>query len=131
MKSFRAILVIDFNAKSLKNVMEFDVAFKKLSKELCDAIADPIGGKEINISNHQAEVLLKQRRGKTGDLNGIIFKGTRGPNKNPKRARVCKHPNPTVQKRLYYTRTNMENRGFSVSEIQQELDAIIKSKIIV
>ncbi len=81
MQQLRAVLVVDFDAGTLKDVMEFDETFKKLSKKLCKKITDKSVDKNIEVKNHQAEALLAQRRGPTGKLRDIIFRGTRGPNK--------------------------------------------------
>ncbi len=81
MHMFRAVLVVDFDASALKDVVEFDKTFKELSKELCNEITDQSVDKNIKVKNYQAEALLAQRRGPTGKLSDIIFRGTRGSNK--------------------------------------------------
>ena len=81
-RSLRAVIVIDFEAETLADASKFDAALKKQAKILCETIADPSSSSDddLHIISHQAEVLLSERRGKTGPVSNIVFRGTRGPN---------------------------------------------------
>jgi hypothetical protein len=81
-KPLRAVIVIDFEAETFEDASEFDKELKIQAKNLCENIVDPSNTShdDICVLSHQAGVLLSERRGATGSIHSIVFRGTRGPN---------------------------------------------------
>jgi hypothetical protein len=67
--------VLDIEVDNLHAVLSLQDKLKETAKSL----TSPLEG--IVFEGHQAEVLIAERRGKTGPINRIVFRGTRGPNK--------------------------------------------------
>ena len=82
--SLRAVVVIDFDAKTFEDASELDAAIRKKAQIFCEELVDPSNTSkdDLCIVNHQAGVLLSERRGPTGSIHEIVFRGTRGPNKS-------------------------------------------------
>ncbi len=82
--SLRAVVVIDFEAKTFEDASELDKAIRKKAQIFCEELVDPSNTSkdDLCIVNHQAGVLLSERRGPTGSIHEIVFRGTRGPNKS-------------------------------------------------
>jgi hypothetical protein len=82
--SLRAVIVIDFEAKTFEDASELDTAIRKKAQIFCEELVDPSNTSkdDLCIVNHQAGVLLSERRGPTGSIHEIVFRGTRGPNKS-------------------------------------------------
>ena len=82
--SLRAVVVIDFEAKTFEDASELDTAIQKKAQIFCEELGDPSNTSQddLCIVNHQAGVLLSERRGPTGSIHEIVFRGTRGPNKS-------------------------------------------------
>ena len=82
--SLRAVVVIDFEAKTFEDASELDTAIRKKAQIFCEELVDPsnTSSDDLCIVNHQAGVLLSERRGPTGSIHEIVFRGTRGPNKS-------------------------------------------------
>jgi len=82
--SLRAVVVIDFEAKTFEDASELDTAIRKKAQIFCEELVDPSNTSidDLCIVNHQAGVLLSERRGPTGSIHEIVFRGTRGPNKS-------------------------------------------------
>ena len=87
--SLRAVIVIDFEAKTFEEANELDTAIQKKAQTFCDELVDPSNTSkdDLCIVNHKAGVLRRpgirpflERRGLTGSIHEIIFRGTRGPN---------------------------------------------------
>ena len=80
--SLRAVVVIDFEAKTFEDASELDTAIRKKAQIFCEELVDPSNTSidDLCIVNHQAGVLLSERRGPTGSIHNIVFRGTRGPN---------------------------------------------------
>jgi hypothetical protein len=75
--SLRAVVVYDIKTKlDLGNLANAD----RYLKEFAASANFPSG---VSIEQVQAEVSLIDRRGATGPINEIVFRGTRGPNSNP------------------------------------------------
>lgn len=138
-KSMRAVIVIDFEAQNFSDASEFDVTLKQRAKELCETIVDPSNTSrdDLCILNHQAGVLLAERRGFSGDINDIVFRGTRGPNHARGRVRMPKLTDEEVSKgferHLVNCRERLRREGRPTTEIQemvyQEYEALITGSI--
>ena len=119
-KAMRAVIVIDFEAQSFSDAAEFDAVLKKRAQELCETIVDP------SILNHQAGVILAERRGFSGDINDIVFRGTRGPNHARGRVHIPKLTDEEVSKgferHLINCRERLRREGRPTFEIQGEID---------
>jgi hypothetical protein len=81
-KPLRAVIVIDIEAQTFEDASELDKAIRKKAQTFCDELVDPSNTSkdDLCIMNHQAGVLLAERRGPTGSIHNIVFRGTRGPN---------------------------------------------------
>lgn len=81
-KPLRAVIVIDIEAQTFEDASELDTAIRKKAQTFCDELVDPSNTSkdDLCIMNHQAGVLLAERRGPTGSIHNIVFRGTRGPN---------------------------------------------------
>jgi hypothetical protein len=81
-KPLRAVIVIDIEAQTFRDATELDAAIQKKAQKLCDELVDPsnTSSDDLCIMSHQAGVLLAERRGPTGSIHNIVFRGTRGPN---------------------------------------------------
>ena len=81
--SLRAVIVIDFEANTFEDASALDTAIRKKAKTLCDELVDPSNTSkdDLCIVDHKAGVLLSERRGPTGSIHKIVFRGTRGKNK--------------------------------------------------
>jgi len=127
-KSMRAVIVIDFEAQNFSDASEFDATLKQRAKELCETIVDPsnTSGDDICIESYNAGVLLAERRGITGNLNDIVFRGTRGPNHARGRVHIPKLTDEEVSKgferHLINFRERLRREGRPTFEIQGEID---------
>lgn len=124
----RAVIVIDFEAQNFSDASEFDVTLKQRAKELCETIVDPsnTSGDDICIESYNAGVLLAERRGITGNLNDIVFRGTRGPNHAIGRVNIPKMTDEQISKgfsrHLINCRERLRREGRKVNEIQEIID---------
>ena len=74
--------------KTVRAVVVYDISFRNTLKELNEVSAIleahaqkmvfPLG---VKVHQTQAEIILKQMRGRTGPLSEVDWRGTRGPNK--------------------------------------------------
>ena len=73
--SLRAVVVIDFEAKTFEDASELDTAIRKKAQIFCEELVDPSNTSkdDLCIVNHQAGVLLSERRGPTGSIHEIVF----------------------------------------------------------
>jgi hypothetical protein len=81
-KPLRAVIVIDIEAQTFRDASELDAEIQQKAQKFCDELVDRLNTSSDNlcIVNHQAGVLLAERRGPTGSIHNIVFRGTRGPN---------------------------------------------------
>lgn len=127
-KSMRAVIVIDFEAQSFSDATEFDAALKQRAQELCETIVDPSNTSkdDLCILNHQAGVLLAERRGFSGDINDIVFRGTRGPNYAKGKVYIPMLTDEELSKgfdrHLRDHRERLRREGRPTFEIQTEID---------
>ena len=81
MAKLRAIIVADIDVKDLDAARKHEKKLQALAKEIekwgpPDGVED---GEEISVEQVQAKITLQERRGATGSLEQIVFRGTRGP----------------------------------------------------
>lgn len=68
----RAVAVFDIDVKTIDDAASFETYIKYKMKE----IESPITG--ISIEQVISGIPLKERRGKSGSIEEIVFRGTRG-----------------------------------------------------
>ena len=74
-QKMRAVVVFDIDVNDIEDAVNFD----KHLKGLVSKFKSPIVG--IKIEQRTSGIPFKERRGKTGNINQIVFRGTRGPYK--------------------------------------------------
>jgi hypothetical protein len=79
MSHLRAVIVLDIDVDKLNDAADFCMYMKTVANQ----IESPLDG--VKITQRIAGVPLKERRGKSGSIDEIVFRGTRGKyNKNKK-----------------------------------------------
>ena len=79
MTKLRAIIIADIEVKSLKAAAEHENKLKELAREI-EKWGPPdacFGDDDIGVEKVQAVIPLSERRGETGPIEHIIFRGTR------------------------------------------------------
>ena len=71
----RAVIVLDIDVDKLVDAADFCMFMKTVASQ----IESPLDG--VTITHRVAGVPLKERRGKSGTIEEIVFRGTRGPYK--------------------------------------------------
>ncbi len=104
--------------KTVRAVVVYDISFRNTLKELNEVSAIleahaqkmvfPLG---VKVHQTQAEIILKQMRGRTGPLSEVDWRGTRGPNK--------RKGGSTLD--YDYIRT-LNEEGMKVADIAKELN---------
>ena len=74
-QKMRGVIVLDIDVDKLVDAADFCMYMKTLANQ----IESPLDG--VRITHRIAGVPLKERRGKSGTIDEIIFRGTRGPYK--------------------------------------------------
>ena len=74
---------------------------------------------DLAVIKVQAEVPLQERRGETGPISGIVFRGSRGAN-SP--IRIPNNVSAGVKKRLQFARNTMIKKGMGTEDIQDQLE---------
>ena len=117
-------LAAEFSAELKKFAMAFVDQHEKGGARSNSAI-----GKSVKFVQTQAELLLTERRGPTGPLNNIVFRGTRGPNSsnNEMQDMLTQLRLPEFRDHLHKSRTMQVVRlgvraGLSAEQIQDKLD---------
>jgi len=80
-KPYRGVIVYDIELEGgIDEAYLFKKALKEFSKQFEDYLADthPEVAEKVTITLDQADMPMQERRGATGDLNQIVFRGTRG-----------------------------------------------------
>ena len=120
--------------KPIRTVIVHDVAFDgdfkqagnllSLLEDYADgflsyvASKDPDLAKVIAIEQTQAAIPYKtERRGLTGSLEELVFRGSRGKNFNPDRAPIPKDAPPGIKQKLYSYRQHLENKNVPKDDI--------------
>jgi hypothetical protein len=75
MTKHRAVIVLDIEVDNLHAVLSLQDKLRETAKSL----TSPLDG--VVFEGYQAEVIIAERRGKTGPIDRVVFRGTRGPNK--------------------------------------------------
>lgn len=107
-KPMRAVVVFDIELDGGFDVAaEFQAELKAFSQQFVDRYEKGGGANKTKVGQHvtftqtKSELLLSERRGPTGALNNIVFRGTRGPNLDPgiqmPKYRDPKHKNAMVK----------------------------------
>ena len=84
MAKLRAIIVADIEVLNLSAATEYEAKLKDLAKEIekwgpPDAFSGGDRSEKISVEQVLAQITLHERRGRTGPLEQIVFRGTRGP----------------------------------------------------
>jgi hypothetical protein len=140
-KAIRGVVVIDNILKEgcgMKDAVKYEAAleeyakgFQAYLKENHPEILKTIGFEPGTGDDHaiKAAVPMSERRGRTGSLEEIVFRGTRGDNHTKKRAFIHPRFPEKHKKRLFYIRQTMERNGASKEDIQHELHNITNKAI--
>ena len=88
-KPMRAVVVFDIELDGGFDVAaEFQAELKEFTQKFADRFEKGGEANKTNVGQHvkftqsKSELLLSERRGPTGALSNIVFRGTRGPNTN-------------------------------------------------
>ena len=74
------------------------------------------------IEQTQAAIPFKtERRGLTGSLEELVFRGSRGKNFNPDRAPIPKDAPPGIKQKLYSYRQHLENKNVPKDDIAMRI----------
>ena len=118
----RGIIIADIEVASLAEASRFDELLKDYGEKI-KAHFDPdwsvARGDDIQLDKIQAEVPLQERRGETGAISGIVFRGSRGTN-SP--IRIPNNVSAGVKKQLQFARTTMIQKGMVAEDIEDQLE---------
>lgn len=77
---------------------------------------------KLIIEQTQAAIPYKtERRGLTGSLEEIVFRGSRGKNFNADRATIPDEADKGIRQKLFSIRQHLEKKGLSKEEIEENL----------
>ncbi|MGB1153100.1 MAG: hypothetical protein ACPH9T_11645 [Paracoccaceae bacterium] len=109
--------------------MKQAAALQDLLEEYAEGFVDyvkahnPEVAAKFVIEQTQAAIPFKtERRGLTGSLEEIVFRGSRGKNFNPDRAPIPKDTPAGVKQKLYSYRQFLENKGLAKAKIEIMLE---------
>lgn len=109
--------------------MKQAAALQDLLEEYAEGFVDyvkannPEVAEKLVIEQTQAAIPFKtERRGLTGSLEEIVFRGSRGKNFNPDRAPIPKDTPAGVKQKLYSYRQFLENKGLARAKIETMLE---------
>ena len=121
--NLRGIIIADIAVLDLKAASVFEAELKKIAKRIENmSPLDAIVHEELDdlaVIKVQAEVPLQERRGETGPISGIVFRGSRGAN-SP--IRIPNNVSAGVKKRLQFARNTMIKKGMGTEDIQDQID---------
>jgi hypothetical protein len=121
--NLRGIIIADIAVLDLKAASVFEAELKKIAKRIENmSPPDAIVHEELDdlaVIKVQAEVPLQERRGETGPISGIVFRGSRGAN-SP--IRIPNNVSAGVKKRLQFARNTMIKKGMGTEDIQDQID---------
>jgi hypothetical protein len=78
MAKLRAIIVADIEVSDLETALEFENILKGYAEKIknhADPDASVFRGDNLMIEKVQAMIPMQERRGSTGDLDKIVFRG--------------------------------------------------------
>jgi hypothetical protein len=118
----RGIIIADIEVSSLAEANWFDELLKEYGEKI-KAHFDPnwsvARGDDIQLDKIQTEVPMQERRGETGPISEIVFRGSRGAN-SP--IRIPNNVSAGVKKRLQFARNTMIKKGMGTEDIQDQID---------
>ncbi len=123
-KMMRAVIVYDIEIDgNLKDAASLDDHLNDFAGEFNSYLSFhvPELNKKINFTQICAAVPLQERRGSTGSLDDIVFRGSLGPNKKPNVGLMADMPkglSPDQKKVLYKMRADLVNQGFETARTQ-------------
>ena len=121
--NLRGIIIADITVLDLKAARVFEAELKKIAKRIENmSPTDAIVHEELDdlaVIKVQAEVPLQERRGETGPISGIVFRGSRGAN-SP--IRIPNNVSAGVKKRLQFARNTMIQKGMGKDDIEDQLE---------
>ena len=123
-KMMRAVIVYDIEVDgSLKDAARLDDHLNDWAGKFNSYLSfhDPKLNNKITFTQICAAVPLQERRGSTGSLDDIVFRGSRGPNKKPNvglMADMPKGSSPDQKKVLHKMKTDLANLGYDPARIQ-------------
>lgn len=140
-KAIRGVVVMDTILKEgagLRDAAKFEEildeyaqGFREYLRKNHPEILQTIGFEPGTGDNSAIKVAvpMSERRGRTGSLDEIVFRGTRGTNHSEKRVFI--HPKfpEKFKKALFYRRQTMEKAGIAKEDIQHELHNITNKAI--
>lgn len=122
-KNLRGIIIADITVLDLNAARLFEAELKKIAKQIENmSPPDAIVHEELDdlaVIKVQAEVPLHERRGETGSISRIVFRGSRGAN-SP--IRIPNNVSAGVQKRLQFARNTMIKKGMHKENIEDQLE---------
>jgi len=80
MAKLRAVIVADIEVSDLETALEFENILKGYAEKIkshADPDASVLRGDNLMIENVQAMIPMQDRRGSTGRLDQIVFRGSR------------------------------------------------------
>lgn len=81
MAKLRAIIIADIEVSNLQTAVEFEKTINVYADKIkghADPSANLKDGDDLVIENVQAMIPMQERRGSTGGLDQIVFRGSRG-----------------------------------------------------
>ena len=118
----RGIIIADIEVSSLAEANWFDELLKEYGEKI-KAHFDPdwsvARGDDIQLDKIQTEVPMQERRGETGPISEIVFRGSRGAN-SP--VRIPNNVSAGVKKRLQFARHTMIQKGMYKEDIEDQLE---------
>jgi len=124
-KPMRGVIVYDFEIDgNLMQAAAFNSELETFSKQFEQFLKDnnpKLAGK-VNFSQTMAAVPMAERRGPTGDLDDIVFRGSRGKNEAIGRAKLPVGADGDEKRHLVAMRERLRRDKMPTPLIQQELD---------
>jgi len=123
-KSMRAVIVYDVELDgSTRDAAKLDEALENFAANFQKHIqvTNPELAKKVNFSQTTSAVPLAERRGPTGSLDDIVFRGSRGPNIKIA-ASIPKGSSPSMRAHLIRLRNAMAKDGLPPDLVQENLN---------
>ena len=117
----RAIIIADIEVKTLNAAAEHEKKLRELAREI-EKWGPPDacwGDEDFGVEKVQAMIPMQERRGETGPIDAIVFRGSRGSN-SP--VRIPSNISAGVKKRLQFARHTMIQKGMHKEDIEDQLE---------
>ena len=125
-KPMRGVIVFDFEIDgNLMQAAAFDMELKKFAAKFELDLKDKnpeLAEKITFVGKPHAGVPMAERRGPTGDIDGIVFRGSRGKNEAMGRATIPSDVGEDQKKHLVALRERLRREKMPTPLIQQEID---------